>query len=748
MQRLTIPAILLLATLSACAPTPPTGRPTMSAPTAALIPAPAVLELHEGTLNLGTEAVVAAHPLFLAEARLLAEQCGLTFALPTATRIDVVLTLSETPLPDEGYELDITGTGVAIRASTPNGAWRGAQTLRQLLLDGRTLPLLHIADAPRFPWRGMLLDCGRHMMSVEYVKKAIDRLSLHRMNVLHWHLTEDQGWRLAVDAYPKLTEVGAWRSTHSSGDEGGRYGGFYTKEQVREIVAYAAARHVTVVPEIELPGHSVAALAAYPELSCTGGPFEVETQWGVHADIYCAGNDSVFTFLETVLGEVLELFPSEFIHIGGDEAPKERWEECPKCQARIRDEGLADEHELQSWFIGRIGDWLESQGRRMIGWDEILEGGLPDGATVQSWRGMDGALAAVRSGHDAVVSPTSHCYLDYDTGTTSLRKSYSFEPVPPGLTDAEADRILGGEGNMWTEYAPEEIVDTKIWPRLAALAERLWSPADRSDFFDFSRRWRIHKPRLEALGVTPGPEGRPVSIAAHFDPVLDGFVLECDADAPELQLAVGTPDSPPDPAGLYLDTSLVVKGSGTVLVQAVWDGEAWGEPAVCRLVRHAGVGREPVSAPAFSPRYAAGGTTALIDGLRGSGNYRDGRWQGVERVDLELVHDLGKPRRLSRITGGFLQDANSWIFLPTSVEVDVSDDGVAYRPLGAATHDVSNKVQDKVQWDAAVEADGTPARFIRLTARNVGACPAWHPGAGGDAWIFCDEVIIETEDDQ
>ncbi len=711
-------------------------------PSIALIPAPAVLAPREGSYTLGADAVIAAHPAFLAEARLFAEQCGLAMASPLAERLDVVVTLADPPLGDEAYALDIGDDGVAIRASTPTGAWWGLQTVRQLLMDGRTLPALHIEDEPRFGWRGMLLDCGRHMMSVDYVKKAIDRLALHRMNVLHWHLTEDQGWRLEIEAFPGLTEIGAWRTAH----DGSRYGGFYTQEQVREIVAYAAARHVTVVPEIELPGHSVAALAAYPGLSCTGGPFEVETQWGVHADIYCAGNDDVFDFLETVLDEVLELFPSRFIHIGGDEAPKERWEACPKCQARIRDEGLADEHELQSWFVGRMGDWLESRGRRMIGWDEILDGGLPEGATVQSWRGMDGALAAVQAGQDAVVSPTSHCYLDYPPETTDLRTTYSFEPVPEGLTAEEADRILGGEGNMWTEYAPEEIVDTKIWPRLAALAERLWSPADRRDFDDFRARWRHHKPRLEALGVTPGPEGMPVTSTVRWDTGLEAFVVTFETGEPDVDVVVGSVDAPPHPDGLRVLEPLVVKESMDVLALAVVDGEAWGAPHVRRLVRHHAVGLEPVVKPAWSPRYEAGGPLALSDGVRGSTNFRDGVWQGVEREDLELVHDLGRPLSLRRVSAGFLQDANSWIFLPTAVEVSVSDDGRTFRPLGTATHDVSNKVQDKTIWEAIVDAAGTTARFVKLTARSVGTCPDWHPGAGGDAWVFCDEVIVELED--
>ncbi|MBU0616882.1 MAG: family 20 glycosylhydrolase, partial [Planctomycetes bacterium] len=366
----------------------------------------------------------------------------------------------------------------------------------------------------RYRWRGMLLDCGRHFMTKDFVKRYIDLLAYHKMNVLHWHLTEDQGWRIEIKKHPKLTEIGAWRG---EGDE--RYGGFYTREDVKEIVEYAKSRYIAVVPEIEMPGHSLGALAAYPELSCTGGPFKVATRWGVHSEVYCAGNDKVFEFLQDVLSEVIELFPSEFIHIGGDECPKERWQACVKCQARIKTEGLKDEHELQSYFIRRIEKFLNSKGRRLIGWDEILDGGLAPNATVQSWRGMRGAIAAATAGHDVISSPTSHCYLDYAQwrapgeptwmGFIDLKTCYSFEPTPTELTPEQAKHVLGLEGNMWTEHAPQARVDWQVFPRLCALAEVGWSPKGKRDWKDFQKRLKAHYPRLDALGVTyflPPPE--------------------------------------------------------------------------------------------------------------------------------------------------------------------------------------------------------------------------------------------------
>ena len=391
---------------------------------------------------------------------------------------------------DEEYHLLVTPNAVTLTANQPRGVFLGIQTIRQLLRPAPAageaagirkninwrLPCVRISDRPRYRWRGMLLDCGRHFMTKDFVKRYIDLLAYHKMNVLHWHLTEDQGWRIEIRKYPKLTEIGAWRGTG-----GERYGGFYTQDDIREIVAYAQSRYVTIVPEIEMPGHAQAALASYPKLSCTGGPFEVGTKWGVYEEVYCAGNEQTFAFLEDVLSEVLELFPSEFIHIGGDECPKTRWQACPKCQARIKAEGLKDEHELQSYFIRRIEKFLNSKGRRLIGWDEILEGGLAPNATVQSWRGLAGAIAAAESGHDVVSSPTSHCYLDYAQarrpgeptwmGYIDLATTYSFEPTPAQLTPAQARHVLGLEGNIWTEHAPQERVDWQVfrgcapWPR-------------------------------------------------------------------------------------------------------------------------------------------------------------------------------------------------------------------------------------------------------------------------------------------
>ena len=433
-------------------------------------------------------------------------------------------------LGKEGYALTVSKNGVKIEAAAPAGLFYGAQTFFQLLppeaessakADGVTwsVPFVKIEDRPRFVWRGVHLDVGRHFFSKEFIKKYIDLLARYKMNTFHWHLTEDQGWRIEIKKYPRLTEIGAWR--RESMDNGLPHGGFYTQDDIREVVAYARERFITVVPEIEMPGHCQAALAAYPELSCSGGPFKVGTEWGVIYDVFCAGNEKTFEFLQDVLTEVIALFPGEFIHIGGDEVPKLRWQNCVKCQQRIRAEGLKSEDELQSYFIQRIEKFLSNKGKRLVGWDEILEGGLAPNATVMSWRGIAGGIAAAKSGHDVVMSPTTHCYFDYYQGLFDepraiggflpIEKVYAYEPVPSELTTEEARHILGAQANLWTEYLSEPAqVEYMLLPRLLAISEVVWSEKSQRSFADFSRRLVLQYDRLSAVGVNfrlPPPEG-------------------------------------------------------------------------------------------------------------------------------------------------------------------------------------------------------------------------------------------------
>jgi hexosaminidase len=657
-----------------------------------------------------------------------------------AIRITMV---PSTPEVAERYRLLIDAGGIQIKAHTPTGLFYAFQTLIQLMppqseapTEGIILPFLEITDQPAFPWRGMLLDCGRSFMDKDFVKRYIDLLAMLKMNRLHWHLTEDQGWRVEIKQYPRLTSIGAWRTLA----DGSRYGGFYTHEDIREVVEYARQRHIVVVPEIELPGHCVAALAAYPSLSCTGGPFEVETRWGVFKDIYCAGNDSVFVFLKNVLDEVMELFPSPWIHIGGDEVPKYRWENCVKCQRRMQTQGLKDAHELQAWFIGEINDYLKAHGRRLIGWDEILEGGLVEGATVQSWRGFEGAMHAARAGHDAIVSPTSHAYFDYDIGTTSLERVYSFNPVPFGLEPEFRHRILGGECNLWSERAPQELVDSKVFPRILAMAEVLWTDPSPRDYSGFRNRAGRFYPRLNFLGVQYGYEKEPVTFHAQSNAQTRSIQLSLVKGVEEADLRYTLDGSTPGPDSPTAPSILKIQGRTNVQVGAFLEGRGSPEVFSRHFETHLAMGINPNFLHPFSPNYASSGMGALTDGLRGTTQFRDNLWLGFEGENFGAELDLGKPVLLSSITIGFLQSVPSWIFYPETVSVETSLDGSRFHsfsaPNGISWKDEKTTTQD---FDFQINQS---VRYIRISAKNIGTCPDWHPGAGGKTWIFVDEIVV------
>ncbi|GHV17110.1 hypothetical protein FACS189493_4140 [Spirochaetia bacterium] len=425
--------------------------------------------------------------------------------------------------PEESYRLRITPEGITLNAASGAGIYHGLQTLRQLFLSAPTeggsltIPCGIIEDHPRFPWRGFMLDCSRYFYSVAFIKKLLDRLSLHHINIFHWHLTDDQGWRLPVKEYPLLTEIGARRQDHRLKDA--YTGGFYTEDDIRDLVAFAAERHIEVVPEVDLPGHASAILAAYPGLGCTGGPYRVEDRFGIFDDVLCAGNDGIFPLAEAVFNTLAELFPSRYVHIGGDEVRFGYWEQCPKCRARLKALGLSAFGELQSWITSRLAGMLKERGRIAIGWDEVLENTekfpLPDDLVVMSWRGREGGITAANLGHRVIMTPnTEGCYLDYkqgddpeepgQLGAATLERSYAMDPLPPGMTVPE-DLILGGQGNLWSEliYAGK-IAEYMIFPRICALAEGFWTPRGDKDFADFQRRLPVHQSRLDRLGVLHG----------------------------------------------------------------------------------------------------------------------------------------------------------------------------------------------------------------------------------------------------
>ncbi|MEE9361481.1 MAG: beta-N-acetylhexosaminidase [Cellulophaga sp.] len=506
-----------------------------------IIPKPEKLVFNNGRFLVNSDVKIVSDSGLMSEATYLSKM--LNTVLETSVRIvptgktdgNITLKLDDAIQNKEGYTLSITYESIVISGKTATGIFYGIQSLRQLLpasieagnstIAEVTVPAVEITDSPRYVYRGMHLDVGRHFFGVTEVKKYIDLIAMHKMNTFHWHLTEDQGWRIEIKKYPKLTEIGAFRKGTAIGLAGTRnapytydtipYGGFYTQEEVKEVVAYATKRHITVIPEIELPGHSSAALAAYPQFGNTKGPYEVAKRWGIFTEIY-APTEETFGFLEDILTEVMDLFPSKFIHIGGDEALKKEWEENPYAQEVMKREGLKDEHELQSYFIQRIEKFLNAKGRSIIGWDEILEGGLAPNATVMSWRGIEGGIAAAKQHHSVIMTPGTHCYFDYYqvggeaqkkealTGSkrhTSVEKVYSYEPTPESLTAEEATYILGAQGNVWTEYMPTwERVEYKVLPRMTALSEVVWSSKESRDWNNFHKRLQHLVKRFDILG--------------------------------------------------------------------------------------------------------------------------------------------------------------------------------------------------------------------------------------------------------
>lgn len=508
------------------------GVPAIGAEVLSLIPRPAEVRESGGEYLFAAQTGVKAPKAEAGSVELFAEwlrgTCGVE--LRAGNGRGGLTVLSDPEMGDEAYALSVKPGGITLRGGSA-GIFYGLQTLRQLVreTDGRVgVPCVEIADAPRFGYRGALLDVGRYFYPVEYVKQFIDRMARFKLNRLHWHLTDDQGWRIEIKSHPELTRVGAWRaSTQKSKDKSDQdhlpHGGFYTQEQIREVVRYAAERKVTIVPEIDLPGHTMSVLAVYPELSCTGGPFVVPTEWGVKKDVLCAGNEDTYRFVEEVLAEVIELFPGEYINIGGDEVPKDRWSACPKCQKKIKSEKLNDAHELQSYFARRVGEFVNAKGRRIIGWDDILEGGVVPGATVLSWRDETGGIAAAKQGVGVIMCPAEYLYLDYYQSAdiaqepfcighhVPLEKVYGYEPYSKKLTPEQCRYIVGVQGNFWTEYIHSEpMMDYMAWPRLLAVAEIAWTDREGRDYADFRTRMPRILAALDREGILfriPEPGG-------------------------------------------------------------------------------------------------------------------------------------------------------------------------------------------------------------------------------------------------
>jgi hexosaminidase len=661
----------------------------------------------------------------------------------------------------EGYRMTVSALRILIESPTDAGLFYGTRTLMQMLTpplkDGKVaIPAVTIDDFPRFVWRGMHLDVCRHFFPVEFVKKYIDFIAMYKMNTFHWHLTDDQGWRIEIKKYPKLTEVGAWRSGSMVGPfsmqqyDTIRYGGYYTQEQIKDVVRYAAKRHVTVVPEIEMPGHSLAALASYPELSCTGGPFEVGKAWGVFEDVFCP-KETTFTFLENVLTEVMALFPGKYIHVGGDECPKVRWKKCEHCQSLIKQLKLKDEHELQSYFIRRIEKLLNANGRKLIGWDEILEGGLAPNATVMSWRGIDGGIAAAKSKHFAVMSPGSHCYFDYYQGNpmyeplaiggyTTVEKVYSYEPVPDVLKPSQRKYILGAQGNVWAEYitTPEHVEYMAI-PRMAALAEAVWSPKVKRSYDEFQQRLMKHFGMLDVMGVNYSKAIYDLKTNIKPSPERDGVLFELSSPFGSGGIRYTIDGSKPTASSLQYSEPIAVASSKKVQV-GYFDGlKLKGNIIVQEFIISKSTGKKVNLKTPPHKNYEGDGAFTLVNGLRGHSLRHAENWIGWWGPDMEAVVDFGKQESFSKVSVDFFNGEGSWIHLPKSVEVFTSDDGVNF----TSVQTMSGEDVKSADGVVVMNIGDRKARYLKVFARNAGKIPDGKQGAGNNAWLFADEIVVE-----
>lgn len=583
----------------------------------------------------------------------------------------------------ENYKLTISPKRIVIDAPGVTGAFYALQTLRQIVeqSEGGSLPCLTVSDTPRFPYRGLHFDVSRHFRPIEFLKKQADAMAQMKLNRMHLHLTDGAGWRIEIDSFPRLTSYAAWRpqrawtdwvkggAKYCDGPAENAYGGYYTKEQLRDLIEYAAARHIIVVPEIEMPGHSEEVLAAYPELGCASAE---------NPSDFCPGKESTFDFLEGVLTEVIGLFPSAYIHIGGDEAGKAAWHTCPDCKARMEAEGLKNVEELQSYLIKRIEQFVNSKGRNIIGWDEILEGGLAPRATVMSWRGTEGGLEAIRQGHDVVMTPGEFCYIDYSQdapfreptsigGYTPLSKVYSYEPLEPSLSQSDARHLLGVQANLWTEYVTEDDhAEYMYYPRAYAIAEIGWSTPEK-DYADFHRRALWFNDNLKSQGYNV------------FD-LANEYGERKESLAP---------------------------------------------------VNHLAKGAKVIYTTPYSPKYKAGGDTTLTDGILGGWTYGDKRWQGWTG-DMDVTVDLGEVKPIKMIDAAFMHSEGAWVQLPETVTYSVSDDGVNFTECGTLYTDV-DPAYGKIMFRTYALSVDVKARYVRLQAKG-------NPRPG--AWLFLDEIVV------
>ena len=674
----------------------------------------------------------------------------------------ITLSVNENAAPKkDGYELNVTSEGVTLTGSTEAGVFYGIQTIYKALpiTEGKalaSLPAGTVKDYPNYDYRGFMIDVGRHYFPVDYLKEIIDILAMHNINYFHWHLTEDQGWRIEIKKYPKLTEIGSHRketiaAPGSKEFDGTPVSGFYTQEEAKEIVKYAADRFITVIPEIDMPGHMLAALASYPELGCTGGPYETATKFGVFREVLCGGNEKTLQFAKDVINEIMDIFPSPYIHIGGDECPKYEWERCPKCQAKIRELKLkstpehSKENQLQAYFMGEVEKEIIKRGRKMLAWDEILEGNPAKSTTVMAWTSINAGVKSAQLGHQTIVCPISHLYFSNPgyKGVSSVARVYNFEPCNEKLTAEEKKNIIGVQGCIWTEWTKDSVkMEWQMMPRIAALSELQWSNPAGKDLNSFLKRLRHqldlytlngyhYKQDIEdvTMDISPaGKEGKAAVTLTTFD------------NAPVYYTTDG---SEPTSASQCYNGPVITDGKTvTIKAKAIRNGRE--SNTVAETLEYNLATMRPIQlACTPDPSFTYKGASLLVDGLKGDDNYRSGRYLGIYGENLDATVDLQAEKEISAVTIGTYLVPGDYIFGLTGIEVYASADGKDFRKIASNTIPVLEKgSKNNVLKREEISFDKTPARYVRIVGKITPALPKWHPGAGKKAFLFIDEIEI------
>ena len=740
-----------------------------------IIPRPQSLTMGKGSFRFTKETVFVSDVSLTAAARLFAEQFERASGIKLPIKKEAVTTnyialIVDKSLPKEGYSLLVQPERISIAVADYNGALYALETVRQLLpkeFESTTpvktdwaVPAVTITDAPQYAWRGLMLDVSRHFFPKEYILKTLDRMAMLKLNTFHFHLVDNEGWRIEIKKYPKLTEIGAWRvdqedklwneRTPNSANAFAnpatapkKYGGFYTQEDIKEIVAYASARGITVIPEIEMPAHAMSAIAAYPELSCHKRPIGVPSGavWPI-TDIYCAGQEETFTFLEDVLTEVMELFPSKYIHVGGDEATHTEWEKCLKCQARMKDHHLKDVHQLQSYFIKRIDDFLVSKGRTLVGWDEIMDGGLANNAVVMNWRGIEVGKKALEQGNPVVL--TSDCYIDnyqglpdYEPqangGYLPLKTLYHYSLEKENLSPELQKKVLGTQANLWAEHVGStEHSEYMLFPRLLALAEISWTTDNLKNWDNFINRTQAFMKRLDVMKVNYARSMYQVVPTVENQEGNIFLKLDCEVPNADIRYALG--DTPMEKATKYHQP--IALNRSTTFKATVFSGKATNTITTGEVTFHKAIDKKVSYSPLYHKSYQGQGEATLTNVIRGTKNFHDGQWLGWLGDDVTLTLDLEQATEVREVRIGAMDAQASGIYFPVKFMVSLSNDGKNYRKV--ATHNEPCVVRGKATLkDFVLKFSPTEARYIKITLKNVKT-----PPKGGDAWLFIDEILV------